>query len=305
MRAVRVGLVAAASVMLAVGPGQGRTARPICVTVQWTRDPLALQVIGIFTGDSVPATLARRRELAYADRVDTSPTFARALAVTSLAGYDSARIEGLVRRSGSYRIFLVPYGVADDCTRFPDQGDPRREYPGALFAALRLRPPAEWIAGAPTADFGPFEIAHQEALDSLWRRWRPDSVPPLTVDQFAVVFRALPTSSQLACSPRAALDSLRALLRGNPDWRRRRPLPDILSWAGWANPEYFVHRPDVCPDTLVAKRPNERMQSTERARPAVWLADCGVRPTLAANRLPRSAPGRIRLARSAIDSQSR
>jgi hypothetical protein len=53
------------------------------------------------------------------------------------------------------------------------------------------------------------------------------------------------------------------------------------------------------------RQPNQRMQLTERARPTVRLADGGLSPTLAANRLPRSAPGESPLARSAIDAQSR
>jgi hypothetical protein len=51
--------------------------------------------------------------------------------------------------------------------------------------------------------------------------------------------------------------------------------------------------------------PNKRMQLTGRARPAGRLADYRLGPTLAANGLPRGAPGRIRMARSAIDAQSR
>jgi hypothetical protein len=47
------------------------------------------------------------------------------------------------------------------------------------------------------------------------------------------------------------------------------------------------------------------MQLPERAQPAVRLADCRTRPTLASTTLFRSAPGDIRRALSAADAQSR
>jgi len=47
------------------------------------------------------------------------------------------------------------------------------------------------------------------------------------------------------------------------------------------------------------------MQLPERARPPVCLARSRVGPTLAATTLFRSAPGKVRLARSAADARSR
>jgi hypothetical protein len=78
-----------------------------------------------------------------------------------------------------------------------------------------------------------------------------------------------------------------------------------IFWLQWSSRDLDRAQP-VRPLDLVARLPsNWCMQLTERALPAVRLADDSARPTLAAKQRFRSAPGQIGSARSAADAQSR
>lgn len=215
------------TIALAAEPAVPEHARCSMVALPIMRDSAATYLVATAAADTSPVPSGGpAADLAWVPAEHRRNPAGQRMRVGHLRGVDSLRLEQTFRRNGDRVVLVVPWSYGPSCepwwwsesARWAPVGSP------ATYR-LRLREPEEWGGAIPVLDAlvadlqpYPFGILAPRAPDTT----------AMTPEQYADLMVALPTARDAEVRRDAALASIDAWVRANPELARLYPAVHVV-----------------------------------------------------------------------------